>query len=178
MEQRTAVMMPKHSITYLGVCLAGVLIFIFVGIVPTQRSASVLDQKIEGVRLRIEEQKNLFPLYQSMSKQFQKKGAEGLSIPAPVRLPASDIDKLPAMVKDVAGKSGMDLVSVAPDLKAVTGDSKALPLNVVARGEYQSLRRFLLGIAQMAYLEHIEDIQVQPGAEKLELRLRLWIALS
>ncbi len=178
MEQRNGSLMPKHSVTYLAICLAGVLIFVFVGIVPTQRSVSVLDQKIEGVKIRIEEQKNLGPLYQTMSKQFEKKSPEGLSIPAPVRLPVSDIDKVPGMVKDIAGKSGADVVSVAPDLKAVTGDSKALPLNVVVRGEYQGLRRFLLGVAQMAYLEHVEDIQIQPGGERLELRLRFWIALS
>ena len=44
-EQKLNITIPQQSLVYLGLCLTGVLIFVFWGIVPAYRTLAELDAK-------------------------------------------------------------------------------------------------------------------------------------
>jgi Tfp pilus assembly protein PilO len=178
MEQRTNINIPRHSITYFLLCLFGILVFVFIGIVPSQKSLAGFDQKIEELKYQIEEQKGLYPIYQSLHKQAKKEDSDAVSFPPRVRLAVGQIDKLVPMVTDVAGQSRLEVVSVTPDLKSLAGDSKTLLLNMTVKGEFPNLRKFLMGLVAIPYLEHIEEIQIQQTPDSMELKAKVWIALG
>jgi hypothetical protein len=177
-DQKTNINIPRHSVTYFLVCLFGILVFVFVGIIPSYKSIAGLNQRIEEMKFQMEEQKSLFPIYQSLNKQMQKSESESLPFPPRAKLATGQIDKLVSMVRDVAGQNKVALVSATPDLKSLTNDSKSLLLNMTVTGDFFSFRKFLIGIVSIPYLERIEEIQMQQTPDNLEMKAKVWIALG
>jgi len=60
---------PKDSLIYLTFCLFGILLFLFLGILPSSRKVADLERDITEIKARIEEQKTLFPLYRELKKK-------------------------------------------------------------------------------------------------------------
>lgn len=169
---------PQQSILYIGLCLIGILIFIFAGILPAAGELAELDRQAAAARLRLEEQRTLEPFYQTLKKGEAKKESEILPLPQRGKLPQAQIHTLPANFGMVARKSGMSLVSANLNLKALTGDAQFLSVNVVLRGSFADFRKFLIALGELPYLERIEEIAIQEKPDAREYRLILWVAVG
>jgi hypothetical protein len=178
MDQKIKFNIPQHSVTYLAICLFGMLVFILVGVVPSQRSIAGLDRKISDVTFQIEEQRTLAPFNQALSRQLVKKDSDALPFPPRVKLAQGQVDKIAGTFRDVGSQSNMEVLSVSPDLKYFANESKMLPVNMVTRGNFQNLRKLLIGLLGIPYVEQIEEIQIQQGADKLEFRVKVWVGLA
>jgi hypothetical protein len=48
----------------------------------------------------------------------------------------------------------------------------------VLRGNFLKLRKFLLELEKLPFMEHMEELQIQEAFEGQEVRLKTWVAIS
>jgi len=177
-EPKKGIGIPQQSILYIGVCLFGLLVFVFLGIIPAGRTLAALDTRIGEARYKLEVQKTLPPLLQSLQDRSQKKESQILPLPEQGRLPQAQIQTLPVTFTTAAKVSGMSLVSARPNLNALTGDAQFLSVDAVLRGNFIQFRKFLIHIGSLPYVHHIEEIAIQGKAETMEFRVKIWVAVG
>jgi hypothetical protein len=169
---------PQQSVVYLVVCLSGIATFVFLGIMPSQRSIGELDARIAAAGLRMEEQKTLAPIYQALKEKANKRMAMSLPCPAVKELPRTEMDRLNNYVKEAAAGAKVQIVSLKPSLNSLADNSKSLAMETSVRGDFFALRKFLIGLGGISCLEHIEEIEIQQGADSMELKVKFRIARS
>lgn len=169
---------PKQSLIYIGFCLAGVLIYLFGGIVPAAKSLVELNEQTATAQYRLEEQKILTPFAQTLMEDEGKKDSEILPMPPREKLPQARINTIPLNLGSAAKTSGMELLSAIPNVKALNVDASLLPVNIVLRGNFVSFRKFLIDLGEIPYIEHIEEIVIQGRPDAKEYRLTLWVAVG
>lgn len=177
-EKKIDLKIPRQSIIYMALCLAGLLIFIFGGIIPANQKLRDLDEKITAVKYQIEEQKTLAPLYISFQKQSEKKESEVLPLPPKGKLSPARIDTLPLIFRTAASMSGMSLISAVPNLSTLAGDAQFIPVDVILRGGIAAFRKFLIHIGGISYVHHIEEMEVQVRPDSRDYKLKIWIAIG
>jgi len=170
--------LSKQNLTYLGVCIVLLLLFIFVGIVPANRSLAEQEARLTDVKFRIEEQQMLAPFYKALQEKSEKKASEFLPMPKMENLPQSRINTIPMSFGTAAKMSGMSLVSAAPDLSSMSGDGRLLAVNATLRGGFMNFRKFLINIGGTPYVHHIEEISIQEIPDAREFRLKIWVAVG
>jgi len=169
---------PKRTIIYALICLSGILFIVLAGVIPKQLSLARLDQKIKSIQFQIEEQKKLYPIYQDLQKKAQAGDSKALPLPARNALLRTQLDTIPATFREIARKANLDMVSASPDLNSLSGESRLLLVNAVIRGNFFNLRKFLIGLGDMSYLDRIEEIQIQQNEDTMEFKMKIWIALA
>lgn len=169
---------PHQSLIYLASGLMGVLIFIFAGIIPGYRKIITLDNKISRFSMQAEEEKYLIPVYSSLKNKTQGKESRLLPFPAKESIPREQADRIFMTFNEMAHKTGIEVISVVPNLNALAGNIKFLSVNVILRGDYFNFRKFLSSAGDIPYLEHIEEIEIQQIPEGKEYRIKLWLAVS
>lgn len=169
---------PQQSVVYLLMCLLGIMIFLFLGVVPSQRTLEGLEKKIGEAKLRIEEQKTMAPLYQILKQKTQKQGVRTLPMPAKSELGRTQMDQLNRKVKEISSNAHVEIVSLMPALAlgSLAGDARFLAMEAAIKGDFSSFRNFLIGLGGVPYVEHIEEIQMQLHPNGMELKVKFWIA--
>jgi hypothetical protein len=178
MDNKFSIKFPKESMIYLAICLSGLIILLFFGLVPSQRSITRLDAKIDQTKLLIEEQQTLLPIYKELKKKAEKKVAWTLPFPARIELPRENLEELAANIKRLSRLSNVDILSLNPALSSLSGNKKYLEMEIVAKGDFYSFRKFLIDLEGIPYLERIEEIQIQQNVGGMELKVKLWILSS
>jgi hypothetical protein len=177
-EQKLNIAIPPRSLVYLGLCLIGVLIFVFWGIVPAYRTLAELDARAASIKQRIEEQKILLPFYKALQDAGEQKDSTALPLPEKGKLAQAKIDTLPLNLSSVVKMSGMTLVSATPNVGALTGDARFISVNLVLKGNFINFRKFLIHLGGLPYADHIEEIVIQGKTDAKEYRLKLWVAIG
>lgn len=170
---------PERSITYFLVCLFGVSLFLFAGILPAERSIADLDRKAADLKYQIEEQNTLFPLYLNLKKVTGGTGREALPFPAKVPMPKNSVHQIISMLKEEARKAGMEAVSVSADINiAADGSATRMPVAMSVKGDFLLFRKLLIGLGAMPSFESIEELQIQQRAGYLEYTMKIWFAVG
>ena len=177
-EQKTTIKFPRQSIIYLLLCLTGVLIFLLAGILPNSRTMAELSTKTTNAQFRLEEQRTLSPFQKYLQDKSEKKESEILPLPAKGTLAQAKINTLPMTFSAAARMSGMSLVSAIPNINALTGNAQFLSVNVVLRGDFLNLRKFLINLGGIPYVNQIEEIAIQQKPDTKEFRLKVWVAIG
>jgi hypothetical protein len=177
-ETKQGINIPQQSIIYIGVCLIGILIFIFGGIIPAGRTLTELDARLDDAKYKLEGQRTLMPMFQSLQGRNEKKESQSLPLPEQGKLPQSRIDTLPGTFSTAAKVSGMALVSALPNLNALTGDAQFLSVDAVLRGNFLQFRKFLIQLGSLPYVHHIEEITIQGKADMTEFSVKIWVAVG
>jgi Tfp pilus assembly protein PilO len=177
-EMKLNLKIPPQSILYMGLCLAGVILFILFWYIPSGRTMDELAAKAEDVRFRIEEQKALSPLYHALKAKIEKKASEVLPLPEKGILAHKEITTLPAVLRTAAKQSGMNLTSVALNPNTVAGGGKFLSANTVLRGDFFNLRKYLINLGGIPYIQHIEEISIQQKPAAMEFSMKIWVAVG
>jgi hypothetical protein len=170
--------LPRKSLIYLLLSIFVLCIILFAVIIPYMNSLNRLDEKIQNARFELEEQRTMTTLYQPMSSHEGKPNQRLLPLPQKNKLSRKDQDQLISILKATAGKCHLDIVSVSPDLSTVTDNAGFIIVNTVFKGDFFMLRRFLIGIGEIYYLEKIEEIHVQQQPDKMEFSLKLRFAVT
>ena len=163
-----------YIVTYSGIIL---LIFL-VGIFPLYHSNSNLIDGNKKLKNQIEEQKELGPVYLSLLKVTNNKDLRVLPNPKKTTIPREKAGKFQDDIRIIAGKYGLTMVSLKPDLNTSSGSSASLLHNVVLKGEFANLRKMLIGLGAVPYLDRIEEINIQQYPDSMEFRMKIWIALK
>ena len=117
----------------------------------------------------------LFPLFQKMLNEIDLKFPEGVSIPKEEKLSQEKAERIVSVFHELAGKSGLKVMEVSPDVDSTLNGSGFLLVNVVVKGDFFKLREFLLELGNLPYLEKIEQIKLQNIEGGKEARLKIWL---
>jgi hypothetical protein len=167
-----------RSAVYLVVSTVLIVAFILLVLYPTYRSLDKLDIEIVGVKQRIEKQKSLLPLYYELAKKSKRVVPDELPLPERRKFSESDIKLIPSIFKNIALKSGTEILSVNPDVTTLTDKSDVILVNAATKGDFSGLRNFLIEIGKLPYLKGIERIEIQQKAVNKELKIKMWLEMG
>jgi hypothetical protein len=169
-------MIPTQSLIFFLICGAGILVFIFLIIIPTQKAASQLDKDIEKLTNQIEEQRVLKPVFESLLKRVKRKNPTELPATRKLKLALGDISKVSEKMQEIARNHDFKLQDIRTDVSLFTGNTGYLLLRVDVTGDFMRFRDFLVELGTIPYLERIEEIQIRAIEASREFKLKIWMA--
>ncbi|KPJ76757.1 MAG: hypothetical protein AMJ54_10500 [Deltaproteobacteria bacterium SG8_13] len=166
---------PTQTLSYIIILGGGVVLFLLLAILPAHKETAALDFEIDNVNTKIEEQKILTPVYESLLKKVQLKPPEGLNYVAKEKLKTEDTHKVAARFQDMAKNSRLTLVEFSPAVETLINRSGFMMVDIELRGEFINLHPFLLQMCQLPYLEQIEEIRIRSVRDTKEMKIRMWL---
>ena len=163
-----------YIVTYIGI----IVLFLLVGILPLYHYNSNLIDENKKLENQIKEQKELRPVYLTLLKAMQDKNVRVLPNPEKTTIPRVEAGKFQDDFRTIAGSAGLIMVSLKPDLSTSAASSAFFLHNVVLKGEFANLRKMLIGLGAVPYLDRIEEINIQQNPDSMEFRMKIWIALK
>ena len=168
--------LPTQSLIYFLVCGAGILVFVFLIIIPTQNISAELDKDIQRIGDRIEEQRILAPVFQSLLKRAKKKKSSELPSTPKAKLDRADISKVSENLQEIAFRHGLKIQGLNTDVASAIGKSGYLLMRLNLTGDFINFRDFLVDLGTIPSLEIIEDIQIRAIEGAREFKLKIWLA--
>ncbi|MGD2272834.1 MAG: type 4a pilus biogenesis protein PilO [Desulfobacterales bacterium] len=165
----------SKSLLYLLIFGGSIAIFAVVAILPAQKTANNLDKQIGDIKMRIEEQKILNPVYRSLKKKSKITPPQGISMPQKEKLLRGDTQKISSDFRQIASNSKLELKEFRPNVNTILADTEYLMINVMVEGEFFDLQNFLIQLCQLPYLELIEEINIKPVKETKQFKLQIWM---
>lgn len=169
--------MPSQSVILFVLCGAGILAFVLLVILPSQRLSAEIDREINGLLSRIEEQRVLAPIFTTLFAKAKTPAASVLPQPGKTKLNREAIAEVPRQLMEIAASHKLTVREITPDVNTLADASNRFLVRIAATGRFLDLRGFLLGLGGLPFLETIEEIEVRAaegGAE--EMTLKLWLA--
>jgi hypothetical protein len=168
--------LPPKSYVNIFICLAGIIAFILLVIYPQYQSQKSMDQEIETLSTRIEEQKILAPLFKDLTTKAQVKTPENLPFPERQKLSKEEARKISFAVQAVVQQNNFTVENIVPDVNTLMDGSGFLKLSLVAVGEFFRLRDVLIQLSEIPYLEHFETLELETDDDLIKVSLKLWFA--
>ena len=168
--------LPTQSLLYLLVCGAGILVFVLLIIVPTQKTSAELDRDIAKLTARIDEQRILKPVFDNLLKQVKKKGPTNLPATKRVKLARSEINEISERMLEIARRCDLQLNDIQTDVNALENNVEYLLVRIHATGDFKRFRDFLMGLGDIPSLEHIEEVDIRAIENTREFKLKIWLA--
>ena len=168
--------LSTQSLIYFLICGAGILVFILLIILPTQRMSAELDNDIQKHHTLIDEQRILKPVFENLLKQVKKKGPTNLPATKKVKLARGDINKISELLLEIARRCGLDLHDIQTDVKSMKNNDKYLLVRIHATGEFIRFREFLMDLAKIPSLEQIEEIRIRAIEATREFKVKIRLA--
>jgi hypothetical protein len=167
---------PRRSVNYLLFCLSGVLIFVFAGIAPAYWNHVHLNQKINDEKRMIQENVTLQPFFRSL-QGIRGNASPSLTISPRVALKRSELERINASFREMAGQAGMKVISIVPDLVSA-GDSHVLLVYVSLKGDFENFRNVLKKLGELPYVDHIEEFAIRSTGNSRALDITMQISLA
>jgi len=165
-----------QNLIIFAACAVGIVAFWVLIILPSQKTEKELDQEIERLNARIEEQRILTPVFHSLLERAKMKGPSGLPSPEKSELTPGDMNAMSKEFQDIAGRNNLKLDEITTDVNSLMQESGYLVVRLHLSGNFFDIRKFLVDIGSIPSLEHIEEIKIWPGKASKELSLKIWLA--
>lgn len=168
----------RNIFLYLLIYGGIIAIFVLLVIFPYYIKTNHRIDDIKKLKYQIEEQKQLGPVYATLLNATKNKSVFAFPNPEKTAIPRKESSKFKEEFMAIAVKAGLVIVSLTPDLNTSAGSSTSLLHNVVLRGEFANLRKMLIGLGSVTYLDKIEEISIQQYPDSMEFKMKIWIALK
>ena len=168
--------LPTQSLICFLFCAVGIVAFIFLIILPNQNLSAELDQEINQITARIEQQRILRPVFDSLLKRAQKKKSTQLPATKKVKLERGDILKVSERLQEIARRNELTIEDVNTDVDEIMNNTGYMLMRLHITGEFLKFRDFLLDLGTLPWLERIEEIKVRAIEGNREYNLRIWMA--
>jgi hypothetical protein len=175
---KTLKLFPRRTIIIQLSWLGALLLVSLAVIYPMQRAAGGLDREIKEMKGQLDEQKALLPIYEALKVRNQTAPAGALPTPERSKLSRRLVGTIPFTFRKIARESGMEAVSVTPDVPSLLNQPGQLLVHLVVRGDFMNFRKFLVGVGQLPYLERVEGIEIQPDPYAMEYKLKIRLAMG
>jgi hypothetical protein len=175
---KTNIHLNKENFLCLIICGGIILIVILVGILPLSMKVSGQIKENEKLTYQIKEQKELVPAYAYLIAALNEKDTFALPHPEKTFLARSEAGKFQEDFRLVAKKSGLAVKAFIPDINSVASPSAPFLHRVELRGDFLGLRKMLIGLGALAYLDRIEEIGIEQTAGSMDFKMKIWIALK
>jgi hypothetical protein len=173
-----AIKIPQKSITYIITGTAVIVILLIAGVYPLHRALVNRDDQIADRNFKLTEQQLLQPVHQALKQKLDKKKARLLPLPAQAPLPRDQFGRVDSDLKELSGKAKVELISFTPALGSTDDKSKTVSAEAVAQGEFFAMRKFLVGLSSIPYVESIEVVQISRTPAVMELKVKFLVARS
>ncbi len=169
---------PEKSLGYLFVCGGIILLVVLLGIFPLYKINDNKSNETKKMENLLAAQKDLGPIYLTLSKTMEKKEARVLPNPPKITVSREEAGKFQDVFKTITGKTNLRTISLTPDLSKLTANPPFLVQSAVLRGEFANFRKMLIELGGVPYLDKIEEISIQQFPDSMEFRLKMWIAIG
>lgn len=169
---------PERSFWYIVICGGIIAIICLIGIIPVYRHNANANKDIEKTKEQIKQQVELKPQYSMLSAVLEKKRELALPNPQRTPIPRDQASKFQQDFRTLAGKAGLTVVSVTPDMANLTGESQFLLYNAVVKGELKKMRSMFIELGDISYLSRIDEIDIHQQRDGLECKMKIWIELA
>lgn len=176
MANRISTKPLAQSVLILIVCAVGILAFLLLIILPSEKSAKELDAEIAKLNARIEEQRILTPVFHSLLKRSKMGPPSDLPVPERTKLTHGDINTISSVFQDIAARHNLILEDIKTDVSSMVQDTGYLAMQLRLNGNFYKIRDFLVDLGSIPSLEHIEEISIRPLKTSRELEIKLWLA--
>lgn len=176
--QKSSLNMPKQSLVKLGICAAILVAFVALLILPNIMEDKRVKRDVLQIKAEIEKQKILYPIYIKLMAELRNKVVEDLPIPEPQQLTEDKVDSAIHAVENMAMESNLRINEVTPDPMSLAKSEGYVGLNCDFYGDFMNVRDFLLQVGSLPYLRHIEQIDLQEGADGVNCLMRLQLAVK
>lgn len=166
----------SQSLLIVLVCAVGISAFFLLIILPSQKTAAELDQDIDQLSARIEEQRILTPVFHSLLKRAKMAPPSDLPVPEKTKLTHGDMSTISNVFQDIAMRHNLKLEEIKTDVGSMDQDSGYLSMRLRLSGNFYKFRDFLVDLGSISSLEHIEEINIRPQKTSRELEIKLWLA--
>jgi Tfp pilus assembly protein PilO len=166
----------SQSLLILVICMVGVLAFLLLIILPSQKTSAQLDREIDELNVRIEEQRILTPVFHSLLKRAKTAPPSALPSPEKTKLTHGDMNSISKEFQDIAMRHNLKLEEVKTDVSSMMEDTGYLMMRIRLTGDFYKFRDFLVDLGSIPSLEHIEEINIRPVKTARELQIKLWLA--
>ena len=164
-----------QSVLIFLICAVGILAFLFLILLPSQKTSAELDREIDVLNTRIGEQRILTPVFHSLLKRAKTEVPTGLPSPEKGKLTHADMNTISKKFQDIAAKHSLTLEEVKTDVSSMMQASGYLMMRLRLSGNFYKFRDFLVDLGSIPYLEHIEEISIRPKKTSRELDIKLWL---
>jgi hypothetical protein len=168
--------LATHSLINLLICAAGILVFILLIIIPTQKMSAELDVDIQKLHNRIDEQRILKPVFDNLLKQVKKKGLTNLPVTRKIKLARGDINQISEHLLGIARRCDLDLNDIQTDVKSLNNKDRFLLVRIQATGDFMRFREFLMDLGKIPSLEQIEEIHIRAIEANREFKVNIRLA--
>lgn len=165
-----------QSMLILIVCVVGILAFMLLIILPSEKSSKELDLEISKLNARMEEQRILTPVFHSLLKRSKMAPPSDLPVPERTKLTYGSINTISNVFQDIAARHNLKLEEIKTDVGSMVQDTGYLSMQLRLSGDFYKFREFLVDLGSIPSLEHIEEINIRPLESIRELDIKLWMA--
>ena len=176
MLKRIFEIIPAQSLIFFSICVASILVFIVLIIVPSQKTAAELDTRIEELEKRNAEQSALTPVFYTLLAKAKAKNASQLPTTEKKKLARGDMKKISTQIHAIVQRNGLELEEIRPDLNSLRDNSGYLLMNLVIKGDFFDFRKLLIDLGAIPSLAHIQEMRIRSVEESREIKLKIWLA--
>ncbi len=170
--------MNRQTVTALAICTAGLALFVLLGLVPLRNASLKAEVDIRAAEAELERQKILQPVYIELEKKKKQLPRPALPFPDPQPVKREEVKLLQEELRDIAIQNGMEPVSIVPDVSTMRRNSERMLIVVELKGDWMSLRDFLVRLGGMPGFDFLEQIKVKSAEEGKRFTLQIWAALK
>lgn len=174
--EKLSAYVPTQSLIYFLICCAGVIVFIIMIILPGQKAKAELDADIKDLQVRIEEQRILNPVFESLFKKAKAKSESGLPAHSKAKLSRGEISGLTTRMQQMVRDNNLQVKELAPDVNSLADNSGFLSVNLSAAGQFLDFRNLLVDLGTIPSFEAIDSIDITAGEGYRQISLRVWLA--
>ena len=168
----------KKSILYAVICSGIVLIIVLVGILPYSFKVSNQQNENEKLTSQIKEQRELGPVYKTLTGNVEQTDVLILPHAQKTALPRQDITIIHKDFQAATQKSGLKIISYAPEINTSASPSASFLHNLELKGELAGFRKLLIALGALPYVERIEEISIQQNAGAMDFKMKIWTAVQ
>lgn len=168
-------LLPTQSLINILLCGAAVTLFVFLIIIPNQNLADELDQEIDKLNDRIEQQRILRPVFNSLLQRAKTDLATDLPAVKTKKLARGEFNTISKVLQDMAGRYGLQIEDIRTDANEIMNDTGYMLIRVHLTGEFMKFREFLMDMGTIASLEQIEEIIIRAIEGNREYKLKIWL---
>ena len=175
MAQKISTNPLSQSVLIFLICAVGIVAFLFLIILPSQKNSAELDGEIDALNARIEEQRILTPVFHSLLNRAKTAAPSMLPSPEKTNLTHGDMNNISKEFQEIAARHDLKLEEVKTDVSSMMQDSGYLMMRLRLTGNFYKFRDFLVDLGSIPFLEHIEEINIRPVKTARELEIKLWL---
>lgn len=176
MIKRITDIFPAQSLILILMCVVGMLVFIFLFILPTQRTSAELDKRIEEKQGQIDRQQILKPVFERMLVKATTKSPTRLPMVEKAKLSRGDMKKISTQIQSLIQRNNLQLKEITPDVNSSKERPGYLLIRLAVTGDFFNFRKFLLDLASIPAMVHMQQVTIRSIEESREMKVKIWLA--